>query len=79
LWKREQPILKPIQSVSLTLTILDQGWGNLKGQVDLKLCRGAPDLNCINIGEWNNEGSGLGAHVVYREIVANAEHKQKTV
>jgi len=56
---------------------VDQGWGNFKGQVDFKLCRGQPDPKCVNVDEWNEQGSGTGSHVVWREVVANATHKRQ--
>jgi len=38
-----------------------------------------PDPSVENMNEWNKDGSGIGSHVVYREIVANAEHKRMTL
>jgi len=61
------------------MNLADQGWGNIKGQVDFKLCRGYPDMMCTNVNEWNPNGSGLGSHVVYREVIANADHVRRTV
>jgi len=46
------------------MCIGDQGWGNQKGQVELKLCRGMPDSNSKEISEWNDEGAGWASHVI---------------
>jgi len=79
LWKRTEPVTQRLLSIKVNLDCVDQGWGNLKGAVDLKLCRGPVDMTCVNVNEWNQQGSGKGSHVVHRDIVAHAEHVRKTV
>jgi len=34
---------KKLNKIILKCGINDQGWGNMKGEIDLKLCRGESD------------------------------------
>lgn len=78
LWKRCESLNKQLRSVRLNMALIDQGWGNTKGEVDMKLCRGQPDVNPQDVDEWNNSGSGMGKQVVYREKVLCAAHDVQT-
>jgi len=68
-WKKlkldqDQDKKKKLKKINFKCGINDQGWGNLKGAIDLKLCRGAKDKNTCSISEWNEEGSGYFSHVI---------------
>jgi len=60
------------------MNIKDQGWGNLKGAVELKLCRGQ-NIDPKQYSEWDPQGSGNGPHVVHRELIMNATHVEMNV
>lgn len=77
LWRRTAPISKKLQSLSIDLELVDQGWGNMKGEIELKLCRGPAVDRSLN--EWHNEGSGDGPNVVHRASIAKAVHEPTAV
>lgn len=59
--------------------IQDQGWGNLKGAIDMKLTRGLKDANHVPVWEWHNDGSGTFNDTVKREVVVEATHDYQMV
>jgi len=71
------PVFAQLKGLTLDMVVGDQGWGNLKGQVELKLCRGEP--NGQQFDEWNEHGAGWNSHVVWREPVVNVSHNHKRV
>lgn len=59
--------------------IQDQGWGNLKGAIDMKLTRGLKDANHSPVWEWHNDGSGTFNDTVKREVVVEATHDYQMI
>lgn len=66
-----------LTKIKLSCGIQDQGWGNLKGAVDLKLCRGVKSDNQEPKWEWDQDGSGTYSDTVKREIIMEATHEYK--
>lgn len=77
LWSTLQ-VMSALKQLKFSCLIKDQGWGNLKGQIELKLCRG-PRVNHAECNEWNQSGSGDFSHVLMRKIIANADHQERRV
>jgi len=52
----------------------DQGWGNQKGQVELKLCKFVLDTEYPVSNEWSENGSGVFENTVERWQSGLAPH-----
>lgn len=68
-----------LTSIKLSCGIQDQGWGNLKGAVDFKLCRGDKPTPQSAKWEWDQDGSGTFDDTVKREVILNATHEYQYV
>lgn len=62
-----------LKKIRLSCGIQDQGWGNVKGAVDMKLCRGEK-LNESPKSEWDQDASGTFNDTVKRQIILEATH-----
>eukprot|EP00341_Mesodinium_pulex_P002978 CAMPEP_0116950372 /NCGR_PEP_ID=MMETSP0467-20121206/39432_1 /TAXON_ID=283647 /ORGANISM="Mesodinium pulex, Strain SPMC105" /LENGTH=257 /DNA_ID=CAMNT_0004635109 /DNA_START=1446 /DNA_END=2219 /DNA_ORIENTATION=+ len=80
-WKLWSTIKVPaeLDGLRFTCTLKDQGWGNLKGALDLALCRGPRSSDAKENGEWAHDGSGQFSHVLHRMPLASAEHELKEI
>lgn len=76
--KNTHPYTK-LTSIKLSCGIQDQGWGNLKGAVDFKLCRGDKPTPQSAKWEWDQDGSGTFDDTVKREVILNATHEYQYV
>jgi len=66
-----------IKSINIKCQTKDQGWGNEKGCIEIKLCRGK-QVNQSNY-EWAKDGSGDFENTIARSIVNNANHNISNV
>jgi len=77
-WKLWSTIKVPTQldSIHFCCALKDQGWGNMKGTLELKLCRGLKTNHPEN-NEWAADGSGDFSHVLHRCTLARADHQMR--